>query len=156
MKYKDATTLNLSEEVRRTISSAINENKSLFIYGNTGVGKSYTLYALAKGRGSVENFVSLLVEFRDSMQKGFYYEKLKEFLDEKYLFIDDIGAEKTSDFVIEFLYQLVNKRYENMKRTVLVTNLTLEEFAQRYGDRILSRIQEMCVLLEIKGEDKRI
>jgi DNA replication protein DnaC len=43
-----------------------------------------------------------------------------------------------------------------MKRIVLTTNLQFKDFGNRYGDRILSRIAEMCVLVELKGEDKRL
>lgn len=156
MRYKNATTENLSHNIKKAVETSIKENKGLFIYGDTGTGKTYTLNALAKGRGEVENFVALLAEFRDAIQKGVYWDKLKEFVAQEYLFIDDIGAEKISDFVIEFVYLIVNKRYENMKRSVFATNLTLEDFQKRYGDRILSRISEMCVLVELKGEDKRI
>ena|SRR3990167_5026003 len=156
MRYSEATKENFDDKTKQAVETAINEDKGLFIYGDTGTGKTYILHALGRGKGGVENFVELLVEFRDDMQKGFYHEKLVDFTKQDYLFIDDIGSEKTSEFVIEFLYMVVNKRYENMKRTVFATNLTLEDFKTRYGDRILSRIAEMCVLLELKGEDKRL
>jgi DNA replication protein DnaC len=98
----------------------------------------------------------LLAEFRDYMQKGYYFENIKTYTDQDYVFIDDIGSEKTSEFVIEFLYILINKRYENMKRTVFATNLSINDFQERYGDRIMSRIAEMCILVEITGGDKRL
>lgn len=157
MRYKDAQIENLSEELKELIEKAVSEDKGIFIYGNTGVGKTYFLEAIANAkRANPENFVALLVEFRDAMQKGSYFEKLQDFTNKEYLFIDDIGAEKLSDFVLEFLYLIVNKRYENMKRTIFATNLNIEEFEERYGERILSRIAEMCVIHELKGEDKRI
>lgn len=158
MRYTKATTDNLDQKIQEAIQKAIDGNKGMFIFGGTGTGKTYAMHALAnkKSESSVDNWIMLLSEFRDSMQKGFYYDNVKEYTNQEYVFIDDIGAEKTSDFVIEFLYILVNRRYENMKRTVLSTNLSLAEFAERYGDRILSRISEMCILLELKGEDKRI
>ena len=157
MRYIDAEVENLSEDLKNLIQKAIEEDKGIFIYGNTGVGKTYFLEAIANAkRANPENFVALLVEFRDAMQKGSYFEKLQDFTNKEYLFIDDIGAEKLSDFVLEFLYLVVNKRYENMKRTILATNLNLKEFEERYGERILSRIAEMCVIHELAGDDKRI
>lgn len=155
-RYLGAKQENLDDKTKEAIQKAIDEDKGLFIYGDTGTGKTYTIYALSLRKSNVNNFIELLIEYRDYMQKGFYYENLTELLNQDYLFIDDIGSEKTSDFVIEFLYMIVNKRYENMKRTVFTTNLTLEDFKNRYGDRILSRIAEMCILLELKGEDKRL
>ncbi len=156
MRYKDATIENLGEELKVARQQAIDENKGIFIFGDTGTGKTYALHALSKGRAMVDNFTMLLSEFRDYMQKGFYHDKIKEYTSQEYVFIDDIGAEKTSDFVIEFLYVLINKRYENMKRTVIGTNLSLDQLQQRYGDRIVSRLMEMCVFVELKGDDRRI
>jgi DNA replication protein DnaC len=156
MRYDNVTSENLSSQATEAINLSITENKGLFIYGGTGTGKTYILHVLAKGRCRVENFVSLLVECRDYMQKGFYYEKIQSMTDQEHFFVDDIGSEKTTDFVLEFLYLLVNERYENMKRTVFSTNLTLEEFRNRYGDRLLSRIAEMCIFLKLEGEDKRL
>lgn len=155
-RYHDADTKKLSPAIVKAVENSIEEDKGLFIYGNTGTGKTYTLYALAKNRGEVDNFVSMLVEYRDYMQKGCYFDRLTDMTRQKYLFIDDIGSEKLSDFVVEFLYLIVNKRYENMGRTVFSTNLSLEKFGERYGDRILSRISEMCVLVELQGNDRRI
>jgi DNA replication protein DnaC len=156
MRYKDAHKDHLPPETIKAIEQCIEEKKGLFFYGGTGTGKTYTLHALARDKGKVENFVDLLVDMRDAMQNGFYKQRLDELTREDHLFIDDIGAEKVSDFVIEFLYLVVNKRYENTKRTVFSTNLSLEEFGSRYGERILSRIAEMCVFHEIAGEDRRL
>jgi DNA replication protein DnaC len=157
MRYKQAEFQNLPEDLKALVKKSITEEKGLFIYGNTGVGKTYFLHGLAKPKNAqVRNFTELLVEFRDAMNKGHYFDSIKDLTQEDYLFIDDIGAEKLSDFVVEFLYLIVNKRYENMKRTVFATNLTVEDFIEKYGERIMSRISEMCILHELKGEDKRI
>jgi DNA replication protein DnaC len=157
MRYKDATQDNLSADLMLLIKKAVADKKGIFIYGNTGVGKTYFLHSLAKPKNArVRNFTELLVEFRDAMNKGNYFDSIRDLTHEDYLFIDDIGAEKLSDFVVEFLYLIVNKRYENMKRTVFATNLSVEDFIEKYGERIMSRISEMCILHELKGEDKRI
>lgn len=156
-RYKNATIESCSDSLKESIEVAVKENKGIFVYGNTGVGKTYFCHSIGNIKHeTVENFVFLLSEYRDYMLKGFYNDKVKELCNLDYLIIDDIGSEKTSDFVIEFLYTIINRRYENMKRTVLTTNLQLKEFGDRYGDRVLSRISEMCVLVELTGEDKRL
>lgn len=153
-RYKDAK---INDEIKDLVKKSFDEDKGIFLYGNTGVGKTYILNALANAKNvSVRNFTETLVEFRDAMQKGCYYEKIKDTIAEDYLFIDDIGSETLSNYVVEFLYIIVNGRYENMKRTVLATNLSINEFEDRYGDRILSRLGEMCVFKEMKGDDRRI
>lgn len=157
MRYREATPLNVSEKTKNAFKQAAAENKGMLIFGGTGSGKTYVLHALAnEKRLAVDNFVELLTQFRDYIQKGIYNQELKEYSNQEYLLIDDIGAEKTTDFVLEFLYLLTNSRYENMKRTVLTTNLSIKDFRERYGDRILSRISEMCLLFELEGEDRRL
>lgn len=158
MRYKEAKIENCDIELQNAIDLAIKENKGLFIYGNSGVGKTYFCHALANAKNDihVSNFIDLLSEFRDWIKKGFYSEKIDELCKENYLVIDDMGAEKITEFVFEFVYTIINKRYENMKRTVITTNLSLDDFQERYGDRILSRIAEMCVMIELKGKNKRI
>jgi len=156
IRYKDSKTENLSKGLKDSIQLSIDENKGLFVFGGTGTGKTYAMHALARGKGKVENFPELLVEYRDYMSRGSYFERIVFLTGQDYLFIDDIGSEKTSDFVIEFLYILVNKRYGNLKRTVFATNLTLDDFRDRYGDRVISRIVEMCVMVDMSGEDRRL
>ena len=156
-KYKDAQMEKLDEGFMKIYQQAIDEKKGIFLHGDTGVGKTYAMYAIAKNKkAKVDNFPKLLVEFRDYMQRGCYHDRIKDYVDQDYLFIDDLGAEKMSEYVAEFIYILVNERYMNQKRTVLSTNLSLEEFEERDGDRILSRIGEMCVMYSMEGEDRRI
>lgn len=70
--------------------------------------------------------------------------------------LDDIGVEKVSEFVEEFMYLLINAQYEKVYPVVITSNLPLSKLAEKLGDRIVSRIKEMCEVIEIKGEDKRL
>ena len=72
------------------------------------------------------------------------------------LFLDDLGAEKASDWVKEQLYIVINDRY-NWKRPVMFTsNLTVEEISKHYGDRFTSRLVEMTEIIKLGGEDRRL
>ncbi len=155
-RYEYADKEKLSEKIKSAVVEAVDKDKGLFILGGTGTGKTYAMHVLAKNKGKVENFSMLLAELRDTMQRGYYFEQIKTFVNQEYMFIDDIGAEKTSDFVLEVLYLIINGRYENMKKTVLSSNMDLDKFSERYGDRILSRIAELCVVVKLEGDDKRI
>lgn len=74
------------------------------------------------------------------------------------LVLDDIGAEKTSDWVLEIFESLIDYRNREEKQTIFTSNLGLEKLADKLGDRIASRITEMCKknIIEIKGKDRRI
>jgi DNA replication protein DnaC len=73
-----------------------------------------------------------------------------------YLVLDDLGAEKTTDFVKSVLYQIIDYRYNWMKNTIITSNLSLDELAQRFDDRVASRIAGMGKVIEITGKDRRI
>lgn len=134
----------------------------LYLYGNCGTGKTYSLYAIYKNfrlcklNCEIENTVELLrlfkKDFNDKFSNNFEY--YLEYTG--VLFIDDIGAEKNSEFVDETLYHLINTRYEKKLVTFFTSNLSLKELAEKNGDRLVSRIAGMCEILKLEGKDKRI
>ncbi len=72
------------------------------------------------------------------------------------LFLDDIGTEKTTDWAQQTLYTVIDHRYREVLQTVITSNLSLNELSDKTGDRITSRIAEMCVVIELKGQDRRL
>ena len=71
------------------------------------------------------------------------------------LHVDDVGAEQTSPWVLEQLYTIVNTRYEDGRAVMLTTNLADDELRDQIGDRTVSRLNEMCGVLPLHGEDQR-
>ena len=138
------------------------EKKGLYIYGACGTGKTYSLYAIRKNclasevNSRIINTVELLrlfkLDFNDKHEHNF--ENYLEYTG--ILFIDDIGAEKNSEFVDETLYHLINVRYEKMLPTCFTSNLSLKELAEKNGDRLVSRIAGMCEIIKLEGNDRRI
>ena len=74
----------------------------------------------------------------------------------KLLILDDLGAEKASEWVKEQLYMLVNYRYEHMLPTVVTTNCSGAELEQELGRRTLSRLVEMTKPVNIRASDYRM
>ena len=72
----------------------------------------------------------------------------------KLLVLDDIGAERPSEYVCERLYDLINYRYTNMLTTVYTSNLNPYELGDRLGGRIESRVRS-AKQVELKGNDRR-
>lgn len=103
----------------------------------------------------------LLLEIRGSFnsadpqnsEKGI----VNEFSDwKKVLVLDDLGAEKSTEWSMATLFTIINRRYENIAPTIITSNLSLDELSRHIGDRITSRIVGMCRVIEFKGKDRRI
>lgn len=145
--------------MQRVVRSGL--SKGLFLHGTTGSGKTYTLHAIRNqiqgGGMHVENFVELLEELKDRMAENKPIKSVLDSLLEKdYVFIDDIGAEKDSEWVQDRLYVIINRIYVGERTPFLATNLSLEEFTSRYSERITSRIMEMCEVIEMPNVDRRL
>ena len=100
----------------------------------------------------------LLAEIRATFEadhEGSYVEFLERLAAVDLLHIDDVGAEKTSPWVLEQLYAIVNARYEDEKSIVITTNLAQEELCEQIGVRTVSRLKEICEVLPLYGEDAR-
>ena len=138
-------------------------SKGVYLYGAAGVGK--TVIACFIGRqeicnGKIVRFVSapkLVMELQDSFRndKGddSAYLKLKKLVDADTLILDDIGAEKMTDFVRQSFYYLINEREQLDKKTIYTSNFSLD---QLMDGRVASRIAGMGEVVELKGKDKRI
>jgi DNA replication protein DnaC len=71
--------------------------------------------------------------------------------------LDDLGAERTSEWVLEQLYSIVNARYEAERAIVLTTNISdVDELRGQVGERTVSRLTEMCEQIPVFGTDHRM
>jgi DNA replication protein DnaC len=146
------------------------ERRPAFITGTPGTGKSHLAVAylredlLAHGEehGRFLRTVDLLKEIRDSFddRSGDSEKRLLDYYGARvpFLVLDDLGAEKVSDFVLQTLYDLLDRRYGECLETLITSNLTLEELAVHYlghGDRLASRIAGMGPTLILRGKDRR-
>ncbi|HPO91354.1 MAG TPA: ATP-binding protein [Victivallales bacterium] len=136
----------------------------LFITGTVGSGKTYLSSAVAREiilRGQEIFFQSVPVLFQ-KIRAGFgKYNGSEEMLFKKMasvdlLILDDMGAEKVSDFTIDRLYLIVDDRYANMKKVIITSNLSLNEVKDKIHDRLASRISEMCKIIIMPDKDLRV
>ena len=72
------------------------------------------------------------------------------------LIMDDVGTEMLTSFVQSAFYRIVNDRLVNRRKTVLSTNLPMEELERRYGEAASSRIRGEYQMLRFFGEDIRV
>ena len=72
------------------------------------------------------------------------------------LHIDDFGAEQATPWVQEQFYALINARYEDERAVLVTTNIEQrEDLIAQIGERTVSRLQEMCELIPLFGDDAR-
>ncbi|NEA56615.1 ATP-binding protein [Streptomyces sp. SID13666] len=71
------------------------------------------------------------------------------------LIIDDLGAAKSSEWVEEVTYRLINRRYNHMLPTLVTTNLAIKDLKSYLGDRVTSRLAQMTTRVEFEPVDRR-
>jgi DNA replication protein DnaC len=149
------------------LDANLDAGKGLWLMGDTGTGKTtlamlISKQALASGRAvAIYSLPKLLARIRrtyDAEAGQDSYLALFELLTSvDLLHIDDLGAEKRSDWVLEQLYALVNERYEAQRSILVTTNLDEAALEDQIGPRTVSRLVEICGdPLPLFGEDRRI
>lgn len=83
-------------------------------------------------------------------------EALAKYTDTPLLVLDDLGAEKLSEFTALALYVIIDKRWRTKLRTIVTSNLDLEGVALRFSGRIASRLAGMCQIIKFAGSDRRL
>jgi DNA replication protein DnaC len=157
-------------EVRRfvrDIETSLAEGRGLWFMGDVGTGKTTLAMLVSKtaldaGRSvAIYSVPRLLAEIRDSYDadrgERSYMDFFRRLVTVDLLHLEDLGAEKRTDWVLEQLYSLINERYEEERSIVVTTNLGLEQLEQQIGPRTVSRLVEICGdPLPLYGPDKRI
>jgi DNA replication protein DnaC len=98
----------------------------------------------------------LLEQIRRAYNNPTIEDPVAQFMSVKHLYIDDIGVEKVTEWVVQTVDRLINHRYNWMLRTSISSNFTPQELAERFEARIASRIVGMCSLVAVEGRDRRL
>ncbi len=147
------------------LDESLDSGRGLWLFGDTGTGKTtlamlVSKAALEAGRSvAIYSLPKLLARIRrtyDSEPGGDNYLAFFERLTAvDLLHIDDLGAEKRSDWVLEQLYALINERYEAQRSVLVTTNLPHEELEDQIGSRTVSRLSQICDEVPLFGADRR-
>ena len=136
--------------------------ENLFLYGDTGVGKTFLSHCIAQELLDTAHCVmyfsafdlfDLLADSKFSREKN---EGAEFILDSDLLIIDDLGTELTNSFVSSQLFLCINERIMRRKSTIISTNLKLENFSDTYSERTFSRIASNYRMVKLEAKDIRI
>ena len=138
------------------------KNQGLLFYGGVGTGKTFAAACIANHllNQRMPVIMTSFVKLLESMQ-GFSEDDsalIARLNRAKLLIIDDLGAERSTDYALEKVYDIVDSRYRAKLPIILTTNLSMTELKEstdiRYT-RIYDRIFEMCYPMQFKGQSWR-
>ncbi len=154
------------------IDEQLDAGRGLWFMGPVGTGKTtlamlVSKAALKAGRSvAIYSLPRLLNEIRDTHRaersqfapsQRSHVALLDRLTAVDLLHIDDVGAERSTDWVLEELYSIVNARYEDERAMVITTNiLDREALCEQITERTVSRLTEMCDELPLLGHDRRL
>lgn len=141
-------------------------NMNLLFYGGTGLGKTFMCNCIA--HELINKEISVLYQTSFSLfeiVENHKFYKMNEteenrinysmIFDSDLLIIDDLGTEVSNSFTNAELFNIINERMITEKKTIISTNLSLEQLRDTYSDRITSRIFNNFVPLKFYGKDLR-
>ena len=142
-------------------------DQSMFITGNVGVGKTVLMAGIAKEilRDPKREIIwvsypGLIMELQSLFKRNDSitpYERAEDIAQfDGILCIDDLGAEKITDFVRQITYYIINYREQECLQTLITSNFSLAEIDEQIDPRISSRIAGMCKIVKLEGKDRRL
>ena len=136
----------------------------LLLWGDVGTGKSFFAGCIANAlldKGIpilMTNFSRILNELtKPYADKNEFISHLVSY---PLLIIDDLGIERNSEFALEMIYNIIDRRYCIKKPLIVTTNLSYQDMTRTDLDmdhqRIYSRLMEMCLPIIYQGQDQRL
>ncbi len=138
-------------------------NQGLLLYGGVGNGKTLLSCCIANDlleKGKSVYFISLV----DAVEKFNNFDVNKEEIINRVkqtslLIVDDLGAERSTDFAKEIVYNIINTRYEVAKPMIVTANLTIQQMQETTDlrcKRIYDRVFENCYPIRFDGSSYRL
>ena len=161
----DGKNAKLSEAMKNYVKNFTEfkkDGKGLLLYGTVGTGKTYFAACIANSLIDA-GYAVLMTNFaRLTNQIQGMFDGKQEFIDSlnRYtlLIIDDLGAERKSEFMQEMVFNIIDSRYRSGLPFIITTNLTADEIKkpQDVGySRIYDRILERCHPVNVEGVSRR-
>jgi DNA replication protein DnaC len=171
--YPNERLLSVVAQARRFADEFPAVTKGLCLIGPPGIGKTHIAVAILRRLVTEKHARGLFYDVRDLLRviRSTYnpvvrtaeMDILRPVMEADLLVLDDLGAEKPSEWVEETMNLIVNTRYNERRPTIFTTNYEdlpdeaeLDSLKVRVGFRMHSRLHEMCEFLEYDGGDYRM
>lgn len=162
INQQQALIKNAMKEFAEQFEDHLEMGTPVLLLGGVGTGKTHLASAVANqiannGYDTIFRSVSQIIRsIRDTWGKSGEEQKLLEiYRSVDLLIIDEVGVQAGSDNERNILFDIINGRYEEMKPTIMISNLTPDAFTMAVGQRISSRIQHDGKLLPFDWNDYR-
>jgi DNA replication protein DnaC len=144
--------------------SRLDASTSVFLHGPVGTGKTHQAWAWWRrwyesqeehqdwARASVQFYTA--PDLFDQIRRSYRDEPFV--LGRSLLVIDDLGAERATDWVLEQVQRIIDERWRNCWPMFVTSNYTLSQIGERIGERVASRLAGACEVFELAGEDRRM
>lgn len=155
----------------KNIEKHVEDGMGLYLYGPTGVGKTHLAqaaltYILEKNMlaglfVTADRYTDMLYdEIRNNgeLPESYSDPNLLKYMRRMFdiVVLDGLGSERSSkDFTLNSLVTLVDNRYEQKLVTVITSVYPPHELSRRYGNKLLSILQESCFFIQVEGVDHR-
>lgn len=149
------------------VEDNVDSGRGLWFTGDVGTGKTSLAMLVSRAAEQAGRSVAiypvarLLAEIKDTYDSdsgSSYMQLFRRLCSVDLLHLDDLGAEKRTDWVLEQLYSIVNERWQDERSIVVTTNITdLDDLRAEIGARTVSRLAEICgEPIPIMGADLRL
>jgi len=151
-----------ADKVKAVCKALIEKPESIVLTGDTGSGKTHLAVAILRefvkdgkvidSRGAIFTTVpDLLLSIRSGFgdSSGFTQSEedfINSYAKTPFLILDDLGAEKSTEWATATLSAIIDKRYRELLPTVYTTNLTLDEISNQLSRRISSRMSDAKII----------
>lgn len=146
----------------KNFNKMLEDGKGLILYGSVGTGKTFAAACIAnslidKGHPCMVTNFSRLINKLSGMFEGkqSYLDMINKV---DLLVIDDLAAERDTEYMNEIVFNIIDARYRSNKPLIITTNLTLQELQNPTDPkkkRTYSRLMSMCIPVKVNGNDRR-
>jgi DNA replication protein DnaC len=156
------------------------EGRGLLLTGSVGVGKTHLVVGIVQALVVEKGVRALFCDYRELLKRiqesynpqvaSTELQILTPVFEAEVLILDELGAQKPTDWVWDTVALILNTRYNDKRTTLITTNypnaaaalarsadktIREETLGDRIGERMRSRLAEMCVEVEMRGADLR-